>query len=52
MPVEKLLGNTDDSGRYPEMTKALKEALLRHFEGWGEEVLGEGVVHDWSGESW
>ncbi|KAJ7765093.1 FAD dependent oxidoreductase [Mycena maculata] len=49
MPVEKLLGNTDDCGRLPEMTKALKDALPAYFEGWGEEALGEGLIYDWSG---
>ncbi|KAJ7476754.1 FAD dependent oxidoreductase-domain-containing protein [Mycena latifolia] len=49
MPVDKLRGNTNDSERYPEMTRALKEALPRYFEGWGEEALGEGLIHDWSG---
>ncbi|KAJ7140904.1 FAD dependent oxidoreductase [Mycena epipterygia] len=51
VPVDKLLGNTDDSGRYPEMTEGLKEALPRYFEGFGpgEAAVGEGLVHDWSG---
>ncbi|KAJ6497959.1 FAD dependent oxidoreductase [Mycena vitilis] len=49
VPVEKLLGNTDDSGTYPEITEALKEALPSYFDGWGEEVLGEGLVHAWTG---
>ncbi|KAJ7090852.1 FAD dependent oxidoreductase [Mycena belliarum] len=49
MPVEKLLGNTDDSVRFPEMTRALTEALPRYFGGWAPEATGEGLVHDWSG---
>ncbi|KAJ6594671.1 FAD dependent oxidoreductase [Mycena capillaripes] len=49
VPVERLLGNTNDSETFPEMTKALKEALPRYFEGWGEEALGEGLIHAWSG---
>lgn len=48
--VDKLLGNTDDSGRYLEMTEGLKEALPRYFEGFGEAAVGEGLVYDWSGE--
>jgi hypothetical protein len=50
MPVEKLLGNTDDTEHYPEMTKALKDRLSGYFEGWGKEALGEGMIHIWSGE--
>ncbi|KAJ7633405.1 FAD dependent oxidoreductase [Mycena polygramma] len=49
VPREELLGNTDDSGTYPEITETLKEALPRYFEGWGEEALGEGLIHAWSG---
>ncbi|KAJ7762592.1 FAD dependent oxidoreductase [Mycena metata] len=49
MPVERLLGNTDDNGTYPEMTEALREALPQYFEGWEEEAMGEGLVHAWSG---
>lgn len=49
MPVERLLGNTDDTETFPEMTAALKAALPRYFEGWGEEALGEGLVQVWSG---
>ncbi|KAJ7162305.1 FAD dependent oxidoreductase [Mycena filopes] len=49
VPVERLLGNTDDTDTYPEMTKALKDALPQYFEGWGEEAVGEGLVHAWSG---
>ncbi|KAJ7502593.1 FAD dependent oxidoreductase [Mycena galericulata] len=49
VPADKLLRNTDDSSTYPEMTKAFKEALPRYFEGWGEEALGEGLIHDWTG---
>ncbi|KAJ6526917.1 FAD dependent oxidoreductase [Mycena vulgaris] len=47
--VETLLGDTDDSARDPVMTRALREALPRYFAGWGEEALGEGLIHDWSG---
>ncbi|KAJ7786687.1 hypothetical protein B0H14DRAFT_3506644 [Mycena olivaceomarginata] len=36
VPVERLLGNTDDTQVDLEMVAALREALLRHFEGWGE----------------
>ncbi|KAJ7678733.1 FAD dependent oxidoreductase-domain-containing protein [Mycena rosella] len=49
MPVDKLLGNTDDTETYPEMTKALKDALPLHLGGWGPEALGEGMIHAWSG---
>ncbi|KAJ7860342.1 FAD dependent oxidoreductase [Mycena leptocephala] len=51
VPMERLLGNTNDSETYPEMIEALKEALPRIFGGWEEEpeALGEGMVHVWSG---
>ncbi|KAJ7057680.1 FAD dependent oxidoreductase-domain-containing protein [Mycena amicta] len=49
MPVEKLLGNTDDTGTFPEMDAALRDALPTYFEDWVEGE-GEGVVtHTWSG---
>jgi hypothetical protein len=53
VPVERLLGNTDDAQVDPEMAAALREALPRYFEGWGENsdlAVGEGLVHVWSGE--
>ncbi|KAJ7671178.1 FAD dependent oxidoreductase [Mycena rosella] len=49
MPVEKLLGNTDDCACYPEMTRALRDALPRYFAGWSAEAVDEGLVYDWSG---
>ncbi|KAJ7812360.1 FAD dependent oxidoreductase [Mycena olivaceomarginata] len=52
VPVERLLGNTDDAQVDPEMVAALREALPRYFEGWGENsdfAVGEGLVHVWSG---
>ncbi|KAJ7875548.1 hypothetical protein B0H14DRAFT_3106577 [Mycena olivaceomarginata] len=52
VPVERLLGNTDDAQVDPEMAAALREALPCYFEGWGENsdlAVGEGVVHVWSG---
>ncbi|KAF7376751.1 Fad dependent oxidoreductase [Mycena sanguinolenta] len=51
VPVERLLGNTDDTHADPERTAALREALPRHFEGWPKEDLaeGEGLVHAWTG---
>ncbi|KAJ7213163.1 FAD dependent oxidoreductase [Mycena pura] len=49
MSVERLLGNTDDTETFPEMTAELKAALPRYFEGWGEQALGEGLVQVWSG---
>ncbi|KAJ7466882.1 FAD dependent oxidoreductase [Mycena latifolia] len=48
MPVEKLLGNTDDSARYPEMTKALRDALPRYFEGW--DAGGDGGIMGYTSE--
>ncbi|KAF7334772.1 Fad dependent oxidoreductase [Mycena sanguinolenta] len=52
VPVERLLGNTDDTHADPERTAALREALPRHFEGWPKEDLaeGEGLAHAWTGE--
>ncbi|KAJ7322820.1 FAD dependent oxidoreductase [Mycena albidolilacea] len=49
MPIEKLRGNTDDSAPYPEVIKGLKAELPLYFEGWGDEALGEGMMHAWSG---
>ncbi|KAK6977607.1 FAD dependent oxidoreductase [Favolaschia claudopus] len=51
VPVERLLGNTDDASTVPEMSKALKDSLPRYFEEFREENLaeGEGMVHVWSG---
>ncbi|KAJ7875552.1 FAD dependent oxidoreductase [Mycena olivaceomarginata] len=52
VPVERLLGNTDDAQVDPEMAAALREALPRYFEGWWENsdlAVGEGLVHVWSG---
>ncbi|KAJ7354422.1 FAD dependent oxidoreductase [Mycena albidolilacea] len=52
VPVERLLGNTDDARVDPEMAAALREALPRYLEGWGENsdlAVGEGLVHVWSG---
>ncbi|KAJ7238524.1 FAD dependent oxidoreductase [Mycena haematopus] len=48
VPVERVLGNTDDTHADPERTAALRE---RHFEGWPKEDLaeGEGLVHAWTG---
>ncbi|KAJ7762589.1 FAD dependent oxidoreductase [Mycena metata] len=46
---ERLRGNTDDSSVYPEISQALKTALPRYFEGWGEEASGEGQIHVWTG---
>jgi glycine/D-amino acid oxidase-like deaminating enzyme len=50
MPIEKLRGNTDDSAPYPEVIKGLKAELPLYFEGWGDEALGEGMMHAWSGQ--
>ncbi|KAJ7613167.1 FAD dependent oxidoreductase [Roridomyces roridus] len=47
--LDKLLGNTNDSEIYPEMSAALKKALPAFFEGWEEQVEGEGQLHVWSG---
>jgi hypothetical protein len=52
VPVERLLGNTDDGQVDPEIAAALREALPRYFEGWGENsdlAVGEGLMHVWSG---
>ncbi|KAJ7121968.1 FAD dependent oxidoreductase-domain-containing protein [Mycena crocata] len=49
VPVDRLLGNTNDTETDPDMTRALKEAIPRYFDGWGDEALGEGLIHDWSG---
>ncbi|KAJ7878012.1 FAD dependent oxidoreductase [Mycena olivaceomarginata] len=48
----RLLGNTDDAQVDPEIAAALREALPRYFERWGENsdlAVGEGLVHVWSG---
>jgi hypothetical protein len=52
VPVERLLGNSDDMQVDLEMATALREGLPRSLERWGENsdlAVGEGVVHVWSG---
>ncbi|KAK7001321.1 FAD dependent oxidoreductase [Favolaschia claudopus] len=51
VPVERLLGNTDDESTIAEMTKALNDSLPRYLDGFDQESLaeGEGMVHVWSG---
>ncbi|KAF7312746.1 Fad dependent oxidoreductase [Mycena indigotica] len=47
VPVEQLLGNTDDESLLPAMTDTLKSSLPAYFADWAE---GEGeVLHVWSG---
>ncbi|KAJ7617203.1 FAD dependent oxidoreductase [Roridomyces roridus] len=47
--LDKLLGNTNDTETYPELSAALKKALPAFFEGWDEQREGEGQLHVWSG---
>ncbi|THH16072.1 hypothetical protein EW146_g4508 [Bondarzewia mesenterica] len=49
VPIEKLLGQTDDSERLPELTEHLKNTMKDYMEDWGDEAIGEGLLHDWTG---
>ncbi|KIK61775.1 hypothetical protein GYMLUDRAFT_96617 [Collybiopsis luxurians FD-317 M1] len=45
----KIAGQTDDSTKQPEITQYLKNAMATHYEGWGIENAGEGLLCDWTG---
>jgi hypothetical protein len=49
IPVEKVIGQTDDSVKLEELTEHLRNACRNDFEGWGTEALGEGLLCDWTG---
>ncbi|KIJ24528.1 hypothetical protein M422DRAFT_274673 [Sphaerobolus stellatus SS14] len=49
VPIKKLLGQTDDSIKFPEITTHLGQALRDYLEDWGEESIGEGLLSDWTG---
>ncbi|KAJ7614559.1 FAD dependent oxidoreductase-domain-containing protein [Roridomyces roridus] len=47
--LDKLLGNANDTEPYPELSAALKKTFPAFFQGWDEQVEGEGQLHVWSG---
>ncbi|KAK7452687.1 hypothetical protein VKT23_012088 [Stygiomarasmius scandens] len=49
VPIELLVGHTDDSEKLPVLTTHLKEFMKENMADWGEEALGEGLLVDWSG---
>ena len=49
VPVENLIGNTDDSVKIPDLTEYLREVMKKTMTGWGEEALNEGLLVDWTG---
>ncbi|KAJ7831730.1 hypothetical protein B0H14DRAFT_3110179 [Mycena olivaceomarginata] len=44
VPIERLLGNTDDAHIDPQRTEALKKALSRYFARWGEDSGLAGLI--------
>jgi len=49
VPIEQLLGQTDDSVKLPPITEHLGSALSEYLNNWGEESIGEGLLCDWTG---
>jgi len=49
VPKEQLVGQTDDSVKLEVITEHLREACKGYFEGWGDELIGEGLLCDWMG---
>lgn len=49
VPIEDLVGCTDDSTKLPVLTEHLRASMKTHMEGWGDEALGEGLLCDWTG---
>ena len=50
VPVEQLIGNTDDNSKFEVLTKYLAESMKMYMKGWGDEKPGEGLLYDWTGE--
>lgn len=51
VPIEKLLGCTDDSVTLPEITEHFRSSASAkgYLDGWGKEAVGEGLLCDWTG---
>ncbi|KAF8590750.1 FAD dependent oxidoreductase [Ramaria rubella] len=49
VPIEEMLGQTNDSMKFPAITAHLKDALSEYLEDWGQESIGEGLLCDWTG---
>ncbi|KAK7029525.1 hypothetical protein VNI00_014402, partial [Paramarasmius palmivorus] len=49
VPVEQLVGHTDDSTKIEAISNHLKGAMKIYMEDWGEEAAGEGLICDWTG---
>ncbi|KAK1230922.1 hypothetical protein PQX77_005953 [Marasmius sp. AFHP31] len=49
IPVEQLIGNTDDKNKFEVLTKYLAGSMKKYMEGWGDELPGEGLLYDWTG---
>ncbi|KIY72603.1 FAD dependent oxidoreductase [Cylindrobasidium torrendii FP15055 ss-10] len=49
VPVDQLIGNTDDTSKIPVLTEHLKGSMASYMTGWGEEKVGEGLLVDWTG---
>ncbi|ESK90553.1 fad dependent oxidoreductase [Moniliophthora roreri MCA 2997] len=49
VPVDELIGNTDDTTKFEILTDHLKGAMKVYMENWGDEAIGEGLLCDWTG---
>ncbi|KIY52296.1 FAD dependent oxidoreductase [Fistulina hepatica ATCC 64428] len=49
VPIELLIGQTDDTEKIPALTEHLKGAMKEYMTDWGGEAVGEGLLVDWTG---